>query len=159
MLKLFIFSLLQFAVWWSLFRLLGRDIQSFSNFILDLSHGGQCYIFCIPCSSLAFFYYASAIISEQLLKHEKRWWLSANSECKFRRCFLSDETRSVASIIESILQCALDFRSCLSSSTWDVGLDQGDLLGKLSRINVSQVILISYANRFPMQIKHWILYL
>ncbi|KAG8655629.1 hypothetical protein MANES_04G054800v8 [Manihot esculenta] len=55
-------------------------------------------------------------------------------------CFLSDETRPVASIIESILQCALDLRSCLTCSMWDVGLDQEDSLGKLSRINMSQVL-------------------
>ncbi|XP_021658753.2 uncharacterized protein LOC110648730 isoform X2 [Hevea brasiliensis] len=57
-------------------------------------------------------------------------------------CFLSDETRSVASIIESILQCALDLRSCLTTSIWDVGLYQEDSLGKLSRINMSQVLSI-----------------
>ncbi|KAH9699203.1 Spc97 / Spc98 family of spindle pole body (SBP) component [Citrus sinensis] len=57
-------------------------------------------------------------------------------------CFLSDETRVVASIIEGILQCALDFQSCLTRGIWDAELDQGDFLGKLSRINVSQVLAI-----------------
>eukprot|EP00257_Ricinus_communis_P014968 XP_015572775.1 uncharacterized protein LOC8286577 [Ricinus communis] len=57
-------------------------------------------------------------------------------------CFLSDETRPVASIIESILQCALNFRACLTTSIWDVGLDEGGLRGKLSRINISQVLAI-----------------
>ncbi|XP_037491523.1 uncharacterized protein LOC105629342 isoform X2 [Jatropha curcas] len=57
-------------------------------------------------------------------------------------CFLSDETRSVASIIESILQCALDFHSSLTARMWDVGMDQNDSLGKLSRINISQVLAI-----------------
>ncbi|GAU29529.1 hypothetical protein TSUD_115510, partial [Trifolium subterraneum] len=53
-------------------------------------------------------------------------------------CFLSDETKAVGSIIESILQCALDFRSCISLGTWDIGNDRGNLLGKLSTINISQ---------------------
>ncbi|XWS52751.1 hypothetical protein CRYUN_Cryun11dG0099100 [Craigia yunnanensis] len=57
-------------------------------------------------------------------------------------CFLSDETRSIASIIENILQCALDFQSCLSGGIWNVGLAEGDLLDKLSRINISQVLAI-----------------
>ncbi|XP_062082397.1 uncharacterized protein LOC133788811 isoform X2 [Humulus lupulus] len=55
-------------------------------------------------------------------------------------CFLSDETRHVARIIDSILQCALDFRSCLRGGMWDVGLSQGELVGKLSRVNISQVL-------------------
>ncbi|XP_065865805.1 uncharacterized protein [Euphorbia lathyris] len=59
-----------------------------------------------------------------------------------RICFLSDETRTIASIIERILQCALDFRSCLTSNSGDGVLNQGDLLGKLSRINMSQVFAI-----------------
>ncbi|KAK1586607.1 hypothetical protein Q3G72_004193 [Acer saccharum] len=54
-------------------------------------------------------------------------------------CFLSDEARFVTGIIESILQCALDFRSCLTRGIWDIELDQGDLMEKLSRINISQV--------------------
>lgn len=57
-------------------------------------------------------------------------------------CFLSDETRPVASIIQNILQCALDFRSCLGGGIWDVGMDQGNSLGKFSRINISQVLAI-----------------
>lgn len=56
-------------------------------------------------------------------------------------CFLSNETRSVAIIIESILQCAFEFRSCFTGGMWDMGLDQGDLC-KLSRINISQVLAI-----------------
>ncbi|KAM6576704.1 hypothetical protein CsatB_028541 [Cannabis sativa] len=55
-------------------------------------------------------------------------------------CFLSDETRHIARIIDSILQCALDFRSCLRGGMWDVGLNQGELVGKLSRVNISQVL-------------------
>ncbi|GLT60971.1 hypothetical protein SLA2020_337090 [Shorea laevis] len=57
-------------------------------------------------------------------------------------CFLSKETRSIATILESIVQCALDFRSCLSGGVWDMRLDQGDLLDKLSRVNISQVLAI-----------------
>ncbi|KAK6235334.1 Gamma tubulin complex component [Theobroma cacao] len=57
-------------------------------------------------------------------------------------CFLSDETRSIASIIENILQCALDFRSCLTGALWNVGLAEDDLSDKLSRINISQVLTI-----------------
>ncbi|KAL2349563.1 hypothetical protein Fmac_003563 [Flemingia macrophylla] len=57
-------------------------------------------------------------------------------------CFLSDETKAVGSIIESILQCALDFRSCITVGAWDSGSDPEDLLGKISRINISQVLSI-----------------
>ncbi|KHN30419.1 Gamma-tubulin complex component 6 [Glycine soja] len=57
-------------------------------------------------------------------------------------CFLSDETKAVGSIIESILQCALDFRSCITVGSWDSGSDPEDLLGKLSKINISQVLSI-----------------
>ncbi|XVF74370.1 hypothetical protein PTKIN_Ptkin13bG0105200 [Pterospermum kingtungense] len=57
-------------------------------------------------------------------------------------CFLSDETQSIANIIENILQCALDFRSCLTGGMLNVGLSEGNLLDKLSRINVSQVLTI-----------------
>ncbi|OMO71121.1 Spc97/Spc98, partial [Corchorus capsularis] len=53
-------------------------------------------------------------------------------------CFLSDETQPVASIIENILQCALDFRSCIAGGIWNVGLAECDLLEKISRINISQ---------------------
>lgn len=57
-------------------------------------------------------------------------------------CFLSEETRPVAVILENILQCALDFRSCLSGNMWDIRLGVGDMHDKLSRINVSQVLAI-----------------
>ncbi|CAK8536590.1 unnamed protein product [Lathyrus sativus] len=59
-----------------------------------------------------------------------------------RICFLSDETKAMGSIIESILQCALDFRSCITIGAWDIGNDRGDLLGKLSTVNISQVLSI-----------------
>ncbi|KAI4308340.1 hypothetical protein L6164_031423 [Bauhinia variegata] len=57
-------------------------------------------------------------------------------------CFLSEETQTVGSIIESILQCALDFRSCLTTVAWDVGVDQENSVGRLSRVNISQVLSI-----------------
>ncbi|KAL7202889.1 hypothetical protein ACSBR1_034362 [Camellia fascicularis] len=56
-------------------------------------------------------------------------------------CFLSDELKSIASIIENILQCALQFRACLIGSMCDAGLD-GNFSGELSRINISQVLAI-----------------
>ncbi|KAF7815439.1 Gamma-tubulin complex component 6 [Senna tora] len=56
-----------------------------------------------------------------------------------RICFLSDETRTVGSIIESILQCALDFRLCLKAGAWDVEIDEENLSGISSRINISQM--------------------
>ncbi|KAA8543954.1 hypothetical protein F0562_021869 [Nyssa sinensis] len=56
-------------------------------------------------------------------------------------CFLSNDTRPIASIVESILQCALDFRSCLIGGTCNARLD-GSLLCELSRINISQVLAI-----------------
>ncbi|KAL4333988.1 hypothetical protein GQ457_07G035970 [Hibiscus cannabinus] len=57
-------------------------------------------------------------------------------------CFLSDETKPIASTIENILQCALDFRSCLTGGIWNVGPAEDNLLDKLSRINISQVLAI-----------------
>ncbi|KAK2976399.1 hypothetical protein RJ640_008109, partial [Escallonia rubra] len=48
----------------------------------------------------------------------------------------------VARIIQSILQCALDFRSCLIGSTWEAGPEEGGLFSKFARINRPQVITI-----------------
>ncbi|XP_050370751.1 uncharacterized protein LOC126788785 [Argentina anserina] len=59
-------------------------------------------------------------------------------------CFLSDETRPIACIIESILQCALDFRSCLTGRVCDAGTGQANLIARLSGINISQVISIKH---------------
>ncbi|XP_028799971.1 uncharacterized protein LOC114755271 [Neltuma alba] len=56
-------------------------------------------------------------------------------------CFLSEETRTVGSIIESILQCALDFRLCLTAGTWEEGIGQENLFGRF-KINISQVLSI-----------------
>lgn len=58
---------------------------------------------------------------------------------------MSDETKAVGNIIESILQCALDFRSCLTVGAWDTRSEQGNSLGRLSTINISQVN--NYASR------------
>ncbi|PON59178.1 Gamma-tubulin complex component protein [Parasponia andersonii] len=71
-------------------------------------------------------------------------------------CFLSDEMRPVARIIDSILQCALDFRSCLKGGMWDVGMNLGELVGKLSRINISQVLAIK--KTFDKNLKEMHLY-
>ncbi|XP_057956220.1 uncharacterized protein LOC131149621 [Malania oleifera] len=57
-------------------------------------------------------------------------------------CFLSDEMQSIARIIESILQCALDFRACLIGAFWKDAMNQGDLLGNLSQINIAQVLAV-----------------
>uniref|UniRef100_A0A1J3F095 Gamma-tubulin complex component 6 n=2 Tax=Noccaea caerulescens TaxID=107243 RepID=A0A1J3F095_NOCCA len=54
-----------------------------------------------------------------------------------RICFLSDETRAISNIIENILQCALDFRSCLPRGT----------LG----INTSQVMMVK--QKFDKELK------
>ncbi|PIA54117.1 hypothetical protein AQUCO_00900589v1 [Aquilegia coerulea] len=58
-------------------------------------------------------------------------------------CFLSADTRPVAGIIESILQCALDFRSCFTGGSWEVGLEYSRDSSKfLGRLNISQVLTI-----------------
>ncbi|KAF6169810.1 hypothetical protein GIB67_034202 [Kingdonia uniflora] len=57
-------------------------------------------------------------------------------------CFLSDETRPIADIIETILQCALDFGSCLRGVGWKLGFERRDSLRLLAGINFSQVFAI-----------------
>ncbi|XAR59611.1 hypothetical protein NMG60_11015508 [Bertholletia excelsa] len=58
-------------------------------------------------------------------------------------CFLSVEMKSISSIIESILQCALDFRSCLVGASSAVGPGgDGGIMAPISRINISQVLAI-----------------
>ncbi|KAJ8766798.1 hypothetical protein K2173_008352 [Erythroxylum novogranatense] len=71
-------------------------------------------------------------------------------------CFLSDEMRAIASIIENILQCALDFRSCLNSNWWDVKLDPSDSPGEIPRINTSQVQTIK--QKFDRNLKELYVY-
>lgn len=58
-----------------------------------------------------------------------------------RICFLSDETRSISNNIERILQCALDFRSCLVKELGDIKSGQG-LIDHMSQINISQAVSI-----------------
>lgn len=55
------------------------------------------------------------------------------------RCFLSEETRVISNIIENILQCALDFRSCLPRGTQSTGGVPNDSWTKTLGINTSQV--------------------
>lgn len=56
-------------------------------------------------------------------------------------CFLSSETRAIADIVQSILQCALDLRSCLVGSTSEAGVKEG-FPSIVSRINISQVVTV-----------------
>ncbi|GAB2234921.1 hypothetical protein Droror1_Dr00004192 [Drosera rotundifolia] len=57
-------------------------------------------------------------------------------------CFLTDEAQPISNIIASILQCALDFRSCLVKKSGNVGGDEINFTGNLSQINISQVVSI-----------------
>lgn len=57
-------------------------------------------------------------------------------------CFLSDETRHVASFIENILQCALDFRFCFAGSGLKAGSRGVNMSELLAQINLSQVLTI-----------------
>ncbi|GMH11154.1 hypothetical protein Nepgr_012995 [Nepenthes gracilis] len=66
-------------------------------------------------------------------------------------CFLSDKTQPISNIITSILQCALDFRFCLVKKTGNVGLDNGNSMGSISQINISQVLSIK--ERFNSNMK------
>ncbi|XP_021758468.1 uncharacterized protein LOC110723421 isoform X1 [Chenopodium quinoa] len=59
-----------------------------------------------------------------------------------RICFLSGETLSISNNIERILQCALDFRSCLVNGVGDFQSDNQGLIDHISQINISQVSLI-----------------
>ncbi|KAJ0241640.1 Spc97 / Spc98 family of spindle pole body [Hirschfeldia incana] len=56
-----------------------------------------------------------------------------------RICFLSDETRDVSNVIENILQCALDFRSCLPRGT---GRVPNDSWTKTLGIDTCQVMMV-----------------
>ncbi|KAK6163986.1 hypothetical protein DH2020_000850 [Rehmannia glutinosa] len=60
-------------------------------------------------------------------------------------CFLSNETRSVAGNIQNILQCAMDFRSCLTGCMLGAGSDDEKLTHKLSQMDMSQVDIIRNA--------------
>ncbi|KAL2945571.1 Gamma-tubulin complex component 6 [Bienertia sinuspersici] len=80
------------------------------------------------------------------LKHEVKDMMDLESvhmaylKDSLRICFLSDETLSISQNIERILQCALDFRSCLVKGLG--GSDKQDLVEHMSQINVSQALSI-----------------
>ncbi|CAN8268346.1 unnamed protein product [Cochlearia groenlandica] len=59
-----------------------------------------------------------------------------------RICFLSEETRVISNIIENILQCALDFRSCLPRGSSCTGRGPNDSCTKTLGINTSQVMMV-----------------
>ncbi|VVB04838.1 unnamed protein product [Arabis nemorensis] len=65
-----------------------------------------------------------------------------------RICFLSEETRVISNMIENILQCALDFRSCLPQSTGGV---PNDSWKKALGINTSQVMMVK--KKFDKELK------
>ncbi|XP_022869349.1 uncharacterized protein LOC111388779 isoform X2 [Olea europaea var. sylvestris] len=57
-------------------------------------------------------------------------------------CFLSNETRSVASIMQNILQSAMDFRSSLTGSILEARSNDEKPVDRFSQIDISQVLLI-----------------
>lgn len=57
-------------------------------------------------------------------------------------CFLSDEARLIASILQSILECAFDFRCCLNGNITELKYDNRYLQSKFSPINITQVFAI-----------------
>ncbi|XP_047969375.1 uncharacterized protein LOC125213064 [Salvia hispanica] len=57
-------------------------------------------------------------------------------------CFLSNETQSIAGIIQNILQCAMDFRSCLAAINVGAAADDEKFPNKFSQIDISQVQVI-----------------
>ncbi|XP_042002632.1 uncharacterized protein LOC121751889 [Salvia splendens] len=60
-------------------------------------------------------------------------------------CFLSNETQSIAGIIQNILQCAMDFRSCLAAINVGAAADDENFPHKISQIDISQVQVIRRA--------------
>lgn len=68
----------------------------------------------------------------------------------FFRCFLSDETLSISNNIEEILQCALDFRSCLANGLGDFKSDNQSLIDHMSQINIPQVRLKEWPCLFQL---------
>ncbi|KAL6564916.1 hypothetical protein OROMI_016366 [Orobanche minor] len=54
-------------------------------------------------------------------------------------CFLSDGTQPIAGIIQNILQCAIDFRSCFTRSILDAGSDDEKVTNRFSRPDISKV--------------------
>ncbi|KNA12914.1 hypothetical protein SOVF_122120, partial [Spinacia oleracea] len=82
------------------------------------------------------------------LKHEVKDMMDLESvhmaylTDSLRICFLSDETLSISNNIEEILQCALDFRSCLANGLGDFKSDNQSLIDHMSQINIPQAVLI-----------------
>ncbi|CAH2065522.1 unnamed protein product [Thlaspi arvense] len=68
-----------------------------------------------------------------------------------RICFLSDETRVISNIIENILQCAIDFGSCLPRGTQSTGRVPNDSWTKTLGINTSQVMMVK--QKFDKELK------
>ncbi|KFK33855.1 hypothetical protein AALP_AA5G068900 [Arabis alpina] len=68
-----------------------------------------------------------------------------------RICFLSEETRVISNIIENILQCALDFRSCLPRGPQSTGGVPNDSCTKTLGINTSQVMMVK--QKFDKELK------
>ncbi|XP_022153772.1 uncharacterized protein LOC111021210 isoform X2 [Momordica charantia] len=66
-------------------------------------------------------------------------------------CFLSEDTQSVAGIINQILQCALDLRCCFTGDTWNPQVDKAAFSRRLSWINKSQVLGVK--KRFERSMK------
>ncbi|XP_042039080.1 uncharacterized protein LOC121784884 [Salvia splendens] len=60
-------------------------------------------------------------------------------------CFLSNETQSIAGIIQNILQCAMDFRSRLAAINVGAAADDEKFPNKFSQIDISQVQVIRRA--------------
>ncbi|XP_022995328.1 uncharacterized protein LOC111490907 isoform X1 [Cucurbita maxima] len=60
----------------------------------------------------------------------------------FHTCFLSEETLSVAGIINQILQCALDLRCCFTGDMWNTQVDNAASSRRLSEINKSLVLAV-----------------
>ncbi|KAL6516398.1 hypothetical protein OROGR_019703 [Orobanche gracilis] len=54
-------------------------------------------------------------------------------------CFLSDGTQPIAGIIQNILQCAIDFRSCFTRCLLDDGSDDEKVTNRFSRPDISKV--------------------
>ncbi|KAL2536001.1 indole-3-acetaldehyde oxidase [Forsythia ovata] len=57
-------------------------------------------------------------------------------------CFLSNETRSIASIMQNILQSAMDFRSCLTGGILEARSNDEKSADRFSKIDISQVLSI-----------------
>jgi hypothetical protein len=97
-------------------------------------------------ASWGFFFFANWVLAI-LLDFYLHWvfCMLQTDHDVFFRCFLSNETKPVATIIKSMLQLALQFRSCFKSLG---GLSEStvDQLNLHSLINFSQVFF-----RFHMQ--------